>query len=444
MNGAKLEFRFDWEPAEPVRTPELRATWARLEIWVGPECITQVEDVASQSVRRSIYGSLYPLAEWIAYNWWFLKAHSRPVSLQPRLWSHAALRGPEPQLYQWLEHHNLRAAGEGFSWPDLTILPEGRYTRLVWHADSTSTAHRPVRFIRTGEAWIESEELEGSLARLVDAVITRLSEQGVRESALTKEWQDLRQSDSDEVEFCLAAARLGLDPFSEALEVQDSIERAAAELTGELLDDFFDAVAPRRIDAGLAWTVGAMRDITEYSLPEEGSLFRLREGVMGTAMEFDDRPWRAGWDQAKRVRRFLQLTSEAPFDFADLMRLRFSDSHDWGLQAVGGPSRSNVSVLVLGHPSTGRQSKRFTQARALWHFLYDPVWGSFLITAAHADRQRIERAFAAELLAPAEGVADQLDLSAGEFALDDIDTIAEHFDASPTLVRHQIENQLLQ
>jgi hypothetical protein len=443
MSSEKLEFRFDWEPAEPVRSPELRATWARLEIWVGSECITQVEDVASESVRRSIYGSLYPLAEWIAYNWWFLRTHSRPASLQPRLWSQTVLRGPGSQLYRWLEHHNLRAAGEGFSWPDLTILPEGRHTRLVWHADEGSTAHRPVRFIRSGETWIERDELEGSLARPVDAVITRLSEEGVRESALTKEWQHLRQSDPEEVEFCLAAARLGLDPFSEALEVQDAIERAAARLSGELLDDFLDAVAPTRIDAGLEWTVGAIQHI-EHSQLGDGSLASLRAGVAGAAIELDDRPWRAGWDQAKRVRRILQLTPEAPFDFDDLMRLRSSDSHDQGLQAVGGPSRERAGLLVLGQPSTGRQSRRFIQARALWHFLYGPSRDAFLITAAHADRQRTERAFAAELLAPADGIADQLDLSAGEFALDDIDTIAEHFDASPVLVRHQIENQLLQ
>src|SRR5690242_9624003 len=74
---SSFTLRYEWESAEEVRAPELAATWARLEIWAGEECITQVEDLASKSPRRSIYCSLYPLAEWVAYSWWLLRAHTR-------------------------------------------------------------------------------------------------------------------------------------------------------------------------------------------------------------------------------------------------------------------------------------------------------------------------------------------------------------------------------
>lgn len=449
MDGVELHINFEWESGEPVRAPELAATWARLEIWVGSECITQVEDIDSGSVRRSVYGSLYPLAEWIAYNWWQLRADTRPASLQPRLWTYSALRGGRTSLNRWLNHHNLRAVGEGFSWPDLTILPEGRYSRLVWRADASdeAEARRPVRFIRTGEAWVETEALEASLAHLTDSVITRLSEQGITGTALSKEWEVLRHSDAEEVEFCLAAARLGLDPYSQALEIQDFILQASEQLDGDVLLDFFSAVDPQRIDDGLRWVAATLRDIRD--LPAgNGGVTELRSAVsrareVGSLDEGSHRPWQAGYRQARQVRQLLQLPPRAPFEFADLMLVRASDSHDKRLQAAGGVSQQRSNVLVLGRPTLGKQTKHFMQARALWHFLYDPAPGSFLVTAAHTDRQKVERAFAAELLAPAEGIAELLDLDVGQFASDELDAVAEGFGVSSQLIRHQVDNQIL-
>src|SRR6266540_3219676 len=103
---------------------------------------------------------------------------------------------------------------------------------------------------------------------------------------------------------------------------------------------------------------------------------------------------------------------------------------------------ASTNLLVLGRPMIP-PTQRFAQARALWHFLFGRVSDPFLITPAHTDRQRVERAFAAELLAPAAGIRDQLDLTEIEFAFDDIEPIAEHFEVSSMVIQHQIENQIL-
>lgn len=60
--------RYVWA-MQGVRAPELRSTWARLKAWLDDTCITLAEDVSTGSVRRSISVPLYPLAEWIAFNW---------------------------------------------------------------------------------------------------------------------------------------------------------------------------------------------------------------------------------------------------------------------------------------------------------------------------------------------------------------------------------------
>jgi len=87
-------------------------------------------------------------------------------------------------------------------------------------------------------------------------------------------------------------------------------------------------------------------------------------------------------------------------------------------------------------------NQRFAQARALWHFVFGVPSQSFLLTPAHTDRQRVERAFAAELLAPAEGIRERLQSDEVEFTFEDVEAIARDFGVSPMVIRHQIENQI--
>jgi Zn-dependent peptidase ImmA (M78 family) len=64
------------------------------------------------------------------------------------------------------------------------------------------------------------------------------------------------------------------------------------------------------------------------------------------------------------------------------------------------------------------------------------------VTTSHTDQQKVERAFAAELLAPAKGVEHFILDEYGTLHVDDVDAIAEHFRVSPMLIADQIENQL--
>jgi IrrE N-terminal-like domain len=105
-----------------------------------------------------------------------------------------------------------------------------------------------------------------------------------------------------------------------------------------------------------------------------------------------------------------------------------------------GPTSHGGAVLIASdglHPT----AKRFAIARGLWHFGSAPS-SRFLLTAAHTDRQKVERAFAAELLAPATGVARFVNGYEGYLYLDELEPIADHFLVSPQVIRHQVENQL--
>lgn len=81
-------------------------------------------------------------------------------------------------------------------------------------------------------------------------------------------------------------------------------------------------------------------------------------------------------------------------------------------------------------------------SRALWHYLWDdsPL---FMVTAAHTYRQRVERAFAAELLAPAEGIAQLLESPPEAASQEELEQIAQRYGVSSMVIEHQPRNHLI-
>jgi Zn-dependent peptidase ImmA (M78 family) len=91
-----------------------------------------------------------------------------------------------------------------------------------------------------------------------------------------------------------------------------------------------------------------------------------------------------------------------------LMTIMPSTDVEKALQGLGGKSERHAPTLVLGASARLDTTKRFAAARALWHFAAQPEREGFLLTPTRTDVGRIERAFAAELLASATGLREQL------------------------------------
>lgn len=430
------EFRieWEWEPAPSVRAPEHRATWARIEIAVGPEHVTLVEDKDSASSRRAIYCPLYPLAEWVAYNWWLLQADSRPA-IPDELLRSGSIGRQDPE---GVRRHCMRSAGDGFLWPNLLIVPEGSETLLRWSPDHGHTPDRRTRYLSQGYRFVPSTVVAYVLSGLVESVIARLRDQHVTDAPLVEEWNAIQQADDEERQFCLAAARLGLDPYSDGDLPEDGLLKAGHELSGDLLNDFLDAVNPKRLEAGLSWVTNARSEVTE-SAGGRDALLPIRSAVRVLDAPRNRPPWQIGYLQARRVRDELGLAPTDPIEPAEYVTHLTRPSENRRLQALGGIGRNNRNPTVVVGGSLNERARHFTLSRALWHFLAedDPV---FLVTASYTNRQKVERAFAAELLAPAAGIEQRL--SSEILVEDDLEDIADHFGVSVKVVEHQIQSQL--
>ncbi|WDZ86443.1 ImmA/IrrE family metallo-endopeptidase [Micromonospora cathayae] len=398
--------------------------------------MTLVEDRQSASSRRAIACSLYPLAEWITYNWWFLQSGIRSASSTTALRA-GRLSGDSNRIWQ---RHCLRAAGDGFLWPNMFLLPEDSNTRLLWLSDRGHVENRPIRFLTQGETVVDSKGLQQVLGGLVEEVIARLSDLGIESTRLHEEWAAIQETDPEEAAYCFAAARLGLDPYSEAAKYESGILQAADELEAELLNDFLSAVSPEKIVEDLRWVAAAGSEIERMTSTRGGDLEALSAEVLKRTEPGPPTLWRRGYADAQALRRTLGLDSTAFFSFAEYLDEAVVPAPDRGLQAAGG-SRDHLSSRVVLGRQQRESSARFTLARALWNILFRPR-KRFLVTQGQTTRQKIERAFAAELLAPAEGIAKIIDGPPYEIGMDEFEASEAHFGVSPLIIKHQIENQL--
>lgn len=429
---ADLRLAAEWSEPAGVDSTDLAATWCRLAVWIGGECTTVVRDEAN-ALRDGVHGSAYPLAEWIAYNWWPLTVSQRPSAYDATRWSWHLL--PEED---WLRHHNLRAANEGQSWPDLTLVREGAVFCALWSADSAD-ASGPVRFLTSGKAFLPAAQVIEALRGFVNVVLARLADHGLDDTTLAREWQRVQasQADPDEASFCLAAARLGLDPFDVPEGVAEDLPVVADAVDGHLLDDFLDSADPDHLAGALAWLQGARAGVPAGRTPP---LADLRSVLRDLGPLDPEKPWAGGYDSARALRDSLSAAPTDPFNPSAWVSVGQRQAEPYGLRGYGATT-SDDSCALLVPRALGTVAKRFAAARALGRALFQPVGSEFLLTSTATVHEQAARAFAAELLAPASGIHEMLE-ALGSGTDGAYDAVARRYGVLPLVVRHQAGNQL--
>ena len=100
-------FVTEWQDGEGIAGEELSATFAALRIDVGGEPLTKVLDNRAATIRDSIFVPLYPIAEWLVSNWWFL--------------AHEPENPAKKRTPAFNRRHSLRTSADGYALPDLTM-----------------------------------------------------------------------------------------------------------------------------------------------------------------------------------------------------------------------------------------------------------------------------------------------------------------------------------
>ena len=426
-----LSFEFDWVDAEGINGRELSATWASFRIRAGDSIVTRVLDGRAKTVRDFVYVPLYPLAEWLASNWWFLTHELESPAKEC-----------DPDFHR---RHALRAAREGYAYPDLEIVTTGARTRLVWKRDLLQWSR--VEFLEQGETWVDSDALRDTCADFIDQVIRRLAALDVGETLLRDEWNAIQSADDEESQFCRAAAGLGWDPY-DLDEGKSGWILSLARRLGNLLDEAVPAIV---IGEPSDWH-SIVRNFEEARRCNSLALERLRSfrddvRPHGTP---DIDPWRAGYDFARRLRRSLDLEGEPLPTMTQLSAALGEDAEtvekvtkqrvdlgDWPTLVDGFVTRNDIGLPAFAFRRRSDDSRRFLFCRALAEVLLSPGPDT-LLTRAHSERQQCNRAFAAEFLAPSAELRRRVARPVVDG--DDIDELATVFGVSSLVIEHQIRN----
>ena len=428
----KLRFEIDWVDAERINGPELSATWASLRICAGDSVITRVLDARAKTVRDFVYVPLYPLAEWLATNWWFLTQEINNPTKEG-----------DPDFHR---RHALSASREGYAFPNLAVFSSGGWTHLTWKPGLSPWTK--IEFLDQGEIRIDSSEFRDACADVVDQVIRRLLSLGIEETFLQEEWAAIQAADREESEFCATAAGLGLDPYALDESKRDNVIELAEKLSGAVLEEAIAALDPHSLLESCTVITTAIADAKSNGPLLEG-LKSIHQKVCldkeGTA-EFQ--PWKTGYHLARQLRQALALDG-TPLPTMPQLAKSIGEAPEL-LDRITKPVGLHGAALVDGvitwnedqNPALrfrqlGEQSRRFHFCRALAEVLASPSTDT-LITKANSERQQRNRAFAAEFLAPSSGL--RASISGQTVAGDEIDELADEFGVSSRVIEHQIRN----
>lgn len=428
MTGT-LAIEWDWLAPFDRGSAE-GCTFADLRIRIGDRLATELEDLESQTLRQGTHVSAYPLALFVAANWWRLRWEPVPARETP----------------EWRMRHSLAAAGEGYAWPDLTFASVGDFILATVRAGASS-ATSPVRYVADFAEWTRAADFEDASRAFIDGVLGRLQALDINETELEAVWQDVRreQSDTEAARWRRLEALAGYDPdeapeafIADLLQAgEDSgwaaIEELAAASRGRALEDLHllrEAVQQH----------GVRYRIADFD--------HLRTTVESTVADNTLVPWQRAKHAAREARKLWGLDGK-PVSSRMLAELMDMPEENLAYVSYGDPRQhvpysaslrsasTDESLLVLNHrPAT---SRRFSACRLIGDRLFGQATERLAAaTNAYTGRQKFQRAFAQELLCPFGILMDFLDTDSPSD--DDIEDAAEHFQVSPLLVHTTLVN----
>ncbi len=415
---------------------EERATFGLFAVTAYNHLLTAGQDVERKELRRGPFVAGYPIAEWLVWNWWRLRWEiGRPSD--------------EVGMSRWDFAHRMPTIGEGYVWPNITIFSDGVQSFLV---SQPSRSPEVVRFRYLGAPVrlpVPATELEDVIDRFVEDILAKLAQESVRETNLHRLWEDLRaeRGDPELARFRRLEAQLRNEPD----EGDEDAIRLHLNDAGELGEEALGEIAAHAAGSGSDGN-GMIRPADFVRLATRSGFEAHTSDAISLDNQADITPsgeieaWRLGARCAQRIR--------------DQEKLDGLPMHDETLTAFAGTTKNTLAGR-RGHPgkisfaldgeyerslvwlrSGPRTGRRFDLARLIGDRVLrnqmnrtpEPLLPA---TCSTSYRQKMQRAFAAELLSPFVSVDEMM---SGDYSEERQNQVAKYFHVSPMTIRTQLVN----
>lgn len=421
----KLNISIDWKPLEEG-TEEERACFGQFNLRHGNLLLTEGLDgfIECDQSGPLVSGPLvsgYHLSEWLAWNWWRLVSEPRPLQPTP----------------EWEFAHRLATIGAGYVWPNITIFSDRERTALV-AKPTHPQGFTPFRFTADWTVVLPTKQFEAAVELFLTKIQGQLRAKSVTTTNFDRIWKEIQgeRANPETATRRRLEALLGFDPDE---DTSDLIERFLADASNLGLD------AVQEIAADHQHHITSIATDIDALARTYGSKMNPADMVRLTAFESLPREqvpaWRRGYESARALReqQNLGLNPLENHRLAELCgvstkALEPAEGANFAFSLDDASGKSG-SVVLRARWETGR---RFELARLLGDRLTNGLMERLLpATRSYTYRQKLQRAFAAELLCPFEALEEKL---AGDYSADAREDAAQHFNVSERTVTTMLVN----
>jgi hypothetical protein len=330
----------------------------------------------------------------------------------------------------------MATIGGGYVWPNVTIVSDG--ARVILNPVPTqSRPSEPLRYISSVPVLIDAANFEAGVSSFIERVIAQLRPVG--DTNLHAVWQSVREETSDgaTARFRKLEAMLGWDPGEASDALIARIESEASDLGEGAVEELAANGRGEQVPLGRDDIVAMAQRVGIFADPRDAvrltnHRFRLRDDVPA---------WLRGASAARALREQLG-SEEAYISNQRLCTLAgisqgAADYHPDGAPIsfeLNETAREGKIVLRARNPN----SRRFDITRILGDLVVERTTGRLRpVTRSGTYRQKMQRSFAAEFLAPIDGLTAFLK---GDFSEESLEDAADYFGVSDFVVRLQLVN----
>lgn len=401
----------------------------RLEIRAGENILTRNREESSGNVEDSVVVSAWPLAG----NWWRI--------LYETGHSHEA----RPSL-DWERSHYLPAADYGYLWPHIHFVSDGEFVRIQMAPDPGDDI-RLARYIGNfRDILVPRGEFASVAENFLREVDSRLADRYADDDLRGLVAQLLEEiGDEGFAEYREIEAMTGYDPD----EAPDDVIRYGGAIIRQYGQEFFNAMASAVNRSFANGTRSAESLESIYKAAGEVGRHGIRaKFALGNEVALKKpglaAPWAYGRALARSLRGQIALDPEKRLetstlrDWFELGEYEFRNGQICGASGICHKEGDVLRFRFADESSLqyGR-NRRFFLSRLAGACLDGPSPWLAIGPGATWD-QKMQRAFAAELVAPIGAIRAMIPKRG--LSRRDVEKIADHFDASLYTIVHSLAN----
>jgi len=402
----------------PDSSDELEDIQAKVQIYLSDKCLTRHHSTIDNSDSDAAMLAPFPMAMWFASNWWRL------------CWEPTPNKTPTTD---WRMSHMLSAAGYGYTWPTICFQTDGELIRIISLPNEIKWGET-ASYTTLYSGLITQSTFENTIHSFINECVSKVAIKELKDlwGEVCEEREDLQASFYRKIE-----AILGFDPGEgpedEILSLLDRAEEygtdALQEISSQLISSRSVQEAINKLKGG---QIGAKVSIADTS-PLVDFARKKRMNLL---------PWDLGFDLAREARKVWgisgPLLNKTLYEIMGIPSNSFEAAPVIGSGiGLGWKSPDNTARFCMNksHP----KARRFMASRFICENIAAPTTDVLLpSTNQKTARQKVQRAFAAELLCPIQEILKYCD---GDYSDDILDEVASIFDVSPLVVKSQLRNK---